>query len=115
MKKFLVSLGIAITLFVGVHGTKACESQLDHPVNPAEIIIVEKTVKDVIYQDGWYYLITEKDVDGGQWVLDVLPDRGENPSTMRKLKNEYIGKLVDVQYVGEYELMSWYPTEGYAE
>lgn len=110
MKKMFASFLLAISLMIVVSTSiNACE--LHEPINPSDIVIESFKVVDVKYDDGWYYLVTETDKEGGQWVLDVMESNGENPHVKEELKMLFIGKKVDVQYVGDFELLSWYPLE----
>ncbi|EJW14053.1 hypothetical protein M5X02_30160 [Paenibacillus alvei] len=113
MKKLITSIIIAIIFFVGAGVTNAnatdlntCEIQLQKPIHHAEIVMTTEKVKSVFYEKGWYYLETYADDEGGTWVLEI----GKEPKSaakLDKLKKQYTGKLVDVQYTGDYEYLGW--------
>jgi hypothetical protein len=111
MKKVLASVIIAVSLFIGVHGAKACGGELTETmhINPADIKIQAATVSGVVYNEGWYYLQTAEDELGGKWILELIQDdyREKDMNTYNKY---LIGKTVDVQYINDFELLSWYYT-----
>ena len=113
MKKFIVSVIFAISLFVIAQGSYACENQFETPLEPSEIRMTKEKVSDVIYENGWFYLITELDDNNGFWVLDAikLNDRLSFNDTIESLKDEYINKFVVIQYYSDCELLSWYVSD----
>lgn len=110
MKNIIASIILAICLFIGTTNANACENQLETPVNPAEIVITTEIVDDVFYENGWYYIVTQEDDEGGQWVLEI-EEGAEDDNRLYALGMKYVGQAVDVQYYGDYELLSWYALE----
>ncbi|MCY9757775.1 hypothetical protein M5X00_26455 [Paenibacillus alvei] len=108
MKNLITSIIIAICLFIGANNVNACEFQLDKPLNPADIVVTTEKVQTVFYENGWYYLKTFTDKEGGSWVLEIEEAKKPNKAKLDKLKKQYKGKFVDVQYIGDYEYLSWY-------
>ncbi|TVX86054.1 hypothetical protein [Paenibacillus agilis] len=108
MKNLVSTIIIAICLFVGTNNANACEWQLETPISTEDISIVTEKVQYVTFHDGWYYLVTQSDEDGGRWVLEIEEAEKMDKKRLAKLEKEHYGKLVDIQYTGDYEYISWY-------
>ncbi|MCR8994619.1 hypothetical protein [Brevibacillus laterosporus] len=107
MKKIL-SLVFALTILFGASSVYACK-----PVTPIknvhDLAYKQVLIANVLYENGVYWLVSEKDAEGGEWVLDWSLD------TYSKDKlNAYkkmVGLKVEVMYHHTNdELITWYFT-----
>lgn len=107
MKKVLIGSMIALSLAFS-NNVSACGVQFEKGININDIKIQSAKIADIIYQDGWYYAITELDSLNGYWVLDLSYGKNFSEKKMKEYKEKFVGKMVEVQYVSDFELLSWY-------
>lgn len=72
----------------------------NNSVNAQDLQKVTLKVQKITYSDigKCYYVYTEKDQNGGRWVIDVQPAKGE---TLKQLRKKYIGRKITITYAGD--------------